>query len=732
MSRFTDDDREWLEPDGLGGFAMGAVNGVRTRRYHGLLLTATTPPTGRMLLVNGFDAWVETASGRYAISSQRYASDTDGHGGVVHPDGASRIESFTTNPWPTWTFRLEDGTLVRQEIVIPHEQAAATVTWRLLETHALDGHDTSDGARLIVRPFLSGRDYHSTHHENGALRSEARHADGVVVWAPYDNEPAIVSRANARYEHQPDWYRRFFYTVERDRGLDDTEDLWSPGWLMWELASPDSEAVWHLQADRKADRKADREAGSDAFEAPILPDVNRLVSDLRETERARRAALTAASPLHRAADAYLVRRGAGRSIVAGYPWFTDWGRDTFIALRGLCLSSGRVDDARDILVEWAGVVSEGMLPNRFPDGGDRPEFNAVDASLWFVAAVQDYCDRAPSASDDARERMMAAVQQILEGYARGTRYGIRLDDDGLLACGEPGVQLTWMDARVGDRVITPRIGKPVEIQALWLNALRTGAGAGNDDSGDSGNRASRDPRWMEIYERGRAAFAARFWNEADGCLYDVVDVDHQPGRVDASCRPNQIFAVGGLTHALIDDADRARRIVDTVERRLLTPLGLRSLAPGSPDYAPSYGGGPEQRDAAYHQGTVWPWLMGAFVDAWLRVRDRTDDARAEARDRFLAPLMRHLDEAGIGHVSEVASAEPPFMPGGCPFQAWSLGELLRISEMLVDPSLDPRWNQRAATRGVMRATRSLKAGSSRSQRSSGSTGTNGIQPDRAS
>jgi predicted glycogen debranching enzyme len=673
------DEREWLEADGLGGFAMGTVSGVRTRRYHALLLTATTPPTGRMVLVNGFDAWIETASGRYAISSQRYAGSSSSSNpgaeanGVVHPDGVSRIESFTADPWPAWTFRLEDGTLVRQEIVIPHDRAAATVTWRLLET----GRGDEKAARLIVRPFLSGRDYHSTHHENGAIRTGARQdpMNGVVVWEPYDGVPAIVSRANARYEHQPDWYRRFFYTAEHERGLDDTEDLWSPGWLTWELGptDADAEAVWYLEAAREATSIA----------PTSIADMTRLVGGVREAERTRRAALTAASPLHRAADAYLVRRGAGRTIIAGYPWFTDWGRDTFIALRGLCLSTGRVDDAREILVEWSGAVSEGMLPNRFPDGGDHPEFNAVDASLWFVAAVQDYCARvdtnvdgdvdgvdiedANGVADDARERMIAAVQQILEGYARGTRYGIRLDDDGLLACGEPGVQLTWMDARVGDRVITPRTGKPVEIQALWLNALLTGA--------------ARDARWRDVYERGRAAFAARFWNDADGCLYDVVDVDHQAGRVDASCRPNQIFAVGGLAHALID-GERARRIVDTVERRLLTPLGLRSLAPGSPGYEPAYDGGPDRRDAAYHQGTVWPWLMGAFVDAWLKVRDRTDEARAEARDRFLAPLMRHLDEAGIGHVSEVASAEPPFTPGGCPFQAWSLGELLRISEML--------------------------------------------------
>jgi glycogen debranching enzyme len=701
MTTYRDDEREWLEPDGLGGFAMGTVSGVRTRRYHGLLLTATTPPTGRMMLVNGFDAWVETASGRYAISSQRYAGGEIAQAGVVHPDGALRIESFTTEPWPTWTFRLEDGTRLTQEIVVPHGEPAAIVTWRLIDGPA------DAKARLIVRPLLSGRDYHSTHHENGALRAEAAQVgasragsgESIIEWRPYDGVPAIVSRANGRYEHAPDWYRRFLYTAERARGLDDIEDLWSPGYLIWDLPaadaggkdldSSDTEAIWHLRTGSTG--------GSDMSE--IETEGLQRASALREAERTRRNALAERGPLQRAADAYLVRRGSGRTIVAGYPWFTDWGRDTFIALRGLCLSTGRLDDARDILAEWSGAVSEGMLPNRFVDAGDNAEFlatgsstaspsrfaradfagaveyNAVDASLWFVIAVHDYFDRAArtgagatgGADDNARERMMTAVQQILEGYARGTRYGIRLDEDGLLACGVPGTQLTWMDARVGDHVITPRIGKPVEVQALWLNALRIGA--------------ANDPRWTTVYEQGRASFVSRFWNDADACLFDVVDVDHRRGEVDALCRPNQIFAIGGLPYPLLD-GDRARLVVDTVERRLSTPLGLRSLAPGAAGYTAFYGGGPAERDAAYHQGVVWPWLIGAFVDAWLRVRDESPQAIAEARERFLAPLMDHLDRAGLGHVGEIASAEPPFTPDGCPFQAWSLGELLRVREML--------------------------------------------------
>jgi predicted glycogen debranching enzyme len=647
MTLFENDEREWLEPDGRGGFASGTVSGVRTRRYHALLLTATTPPTGRMVLVNGFDAWIEIDGRRVALSSQRYEP------GVVTPDGAARIEAFAHDPWPMWTFRVDERIRVRQEIFVPHGESAVVVTWRLVEAEATPPGSRAS-ARLIVRPFLSGRDYHSLHHENTACRQEAATADGLVIWQPYADVPAVISRSNGRYDHRPDWYRNLSYTAERERGLDAIEDLYTPGELTFDLSR--AEAVWRLEA-RPGDSPT---IGADALA---------LVERARANERARRGAFT--TPLARSADAYLVTRGAGSTIVAGYPWFTDWGRDTFIALRGLTLTTGRVDAARDILLEWSGAVSEGMLPNRFPDAGDAPEFNSVDASLWFIVAVEALFDAVAHEdrilSQDDRDRLRAAVHAIVEGYARGTRFGIRTDTDGLLACGVPGSQLTWMDARVGDWTVTPRVGKPVEVQALWLNALRV---AGEDS-----------PTWRKVYDEARAQFITRFWNDEAGYLYDVVDVDHVPGRIDASCRPNQIFAVGGLPERLLD-ADCARRLVATVEHRLLTPLGLRSLAPGEPGYVAHYEGPPLARDGAYHQGTVWPWLMGAFVEAWLRVHGETETARAEARARFLAPLEAHLTTAGLGHVSEIADAEPPFTPRGCPFQAWSVGELLRIEAML--------------------------------------------------
>jgi predicted glycogen debranching enzyme len=655
MTCFEDDEREWLEPDGRGGFASGTVSGVRTRRYHALLLAATTPPTGRMVLVNGFDAWIDVGGCRVALSSQRYAPD------VIAPDGATRIEAFTHEPWPAWTFRIDDTLRVRQEIFVPRDASAVVVTWRLVAGEASPRRDAGP-IRLIVRPFLSGRDYHGLHHENGACRQEAVTAEGLVVWQPYTGVPGVISRSNAIYDHRPDWYRTFIYSAERERGLDDVEDLYAPGELTFDLSR--AEAVWHLEAQTGV---------TDTAAIDPLPLVGRLRADARR----RREGFT--SPLARAADTYLVQRGNGLTIVAGYPWFTDWGRDTFIALRGLTLAVGRIDAARDILLEWSGAVSEGMLPNRFPDAGDAPEFNSVDASLWFIVAVEALFDsvaregRTLATAD--RDRLLTAVHAIVEGYARGTRFGIRMDADGLLACGVPGSQLTWMDARVGDWTVTPRVGKPVEVQALWLNALRV-AGLSS-------------PEWRRAHEIGRRQFAARFWNADAGYLYDVIDVDHEPGRVDASCRPNQIFAVGGLPQPLLDQR-RARRVVETVERRLWTPLGLRSLAPDQAGYVPHYEGAPSARDGAYHQGTAWPWLMGAFVEAWLRVRHDTDTARAEARSRFLAPLEAHLGAAGLGHISEIADAEPPFTPRGCPFQAWSVGELLRVQALLARPTAEPR------------------------------------------
>jgi glycogen debranching enzyme len=662
--------KEWLETDGLGGFASGTGNGIRTRRYHALLLTATTPPTGRVALVNGFDAWIETPNGKFALTSQRYAPD------VIWPDGANRIVEFTHEPWPKWKFRCEDGTEIEQELFVEAGKSTCTVLWRVLGEQR--------NVKLFARPFLSGRDYHSLHRENSNFNFEAHiHADHVA-WRPYQGVPAVVAVSNGIYTHEPCWYRNFIYEEEQARGLDHIEDLASPGLFNWDLSS--GEAVWILTTDIESVHNS---AGELSVREHAL--------DAREYEALHRKQFK--SPLHRAADAYIVRGRQGKTIIAGYPWFADWGRDTFIALRGLCIASGRLDDALNILLSWSAHVSEGMLPNRFPDSGEAPEYNSVDASLWFIIAVGELLGAGaigtladcPSAKqqvaslrDDQRNsratkwtitiadkaRLLSAVEEILSGYTAGTRFGIRQDEDGLLAGGVPGSQLTWMDARIGDWTVTPRVGKPVEVNALWINALHVGA--------------KFSPRWQDESNKAAAAFRTRFWNQDRQCLYDVIDCDHIAGRVDASFRPNQIFAIGGLPLNLLPRG-MAAQIVANTEARLWTPLGLRSLAPDEAGYAPHYLGGVHERDSVYHQGTVWPWLAGAFVEAWVRVRENTDEAKQEARKKFLTPMLAHLNESGLGHMGEIADADLPHTPRGCPFQAWSVGEMLRLEHSVLAP-----------------------------------------------
>jgi predicted glycogen debranching enzyme len=626
---------EWLETDGLGGFSSGTVSGIRSRRYHALLITATAPPSGRVVLVNGFDAWIETESGIYPISSQRYAPD------VIHPDGIKRLEDFQSKPWPRWSFLLEDGRRIQQEIFVLHESSTVAIIWGLTAN--------GTGVKLRIQPFLSGRDYHSLHRENPNFRFDSQIDGQRILWNPYQSIPEIAAFSNGTFSQEPLWYRNFLYTEEQARGLDFTEDLASPGSFLFDLSA--APAVLIFSTDKNL---------------CSAEDVESKATELKNFELQRRKTLD--GRLHRSAASYIVKRVTSKTIIAGYPWFTDWGRDTFISLRGLAIAVGRLDGAEQILSEWAGTISDGMLPNRFPDYGSSPEFNSVDASLWFIIAIHDFLKTSDANHFPIQDRklLQQAGDAILHGYRKGTRYRIHMDEDYLIAAGEPGVQLTWMDAKVGDWVVTPRIGKPVEIQALWLNALRIAA--------------DWSPEWMSLFEKGCENFQQRFWNPEGGFLFDVVDVDHVHGKTDAAFRPNQIFAIGGLPFQIIK-GEQAFEVVEAVESRLLAPLGLRTLAPGSPGYAAHYEGGIPERDGAYHQGTVWPWLLGAFVEAWLRVHGNTDDAKTTARMRFITPLIEHLDEAGLGHVSEITDAEPPYTPRGCPFQAWSLGEMIRMMMM---------------------------------------------------
>jgi predicted glycogen debranching enzyme len=504
---------------------------------------------------------------------------------------------------------------------------------------------------LRARPKLTGRDSHALHQENSLTATEVGGDDGVVRWQPYRDLPAVRAVHSGTYQHAPQWYRRIQFPCEQQRGLEFEEDWWSPG-----------EFRFLLRSGRPAD-----------LVFSIEPDPVGKVESLLRAERSRRR--TRAAPtsltdpftarLWEAAEAFLSLRDGQPTIVAGYPWFTDWGRDTFIALPGLCLVTGRHRIAWQVISAFAGQISDGMIPNRFSDAGEQPEYNTVDASLWFIHAVDRYL--AYSHDLAGVRALWPTIKSILDGYRRGTRYGIRMDQDGLIMAGVPGVQLTWMDAKVGDRVVTPRHGKPVEIQALWIRALSIGMALA---------KKFRDRNYAEQCRLECAlalhSFQERFWYSAGGYLFDVID---GPDGDDPSVRPNQLYALSLVDGVL--SKDQGRRMLAVVERHLLTPAGLRTLAPSDPRYRGRYEGGVSERDGAYHQGTVWPFLLGPFVTAWLKVHGATQTNKRRAR-RWLEGIEPHLDQACLGQVSEIFDGDPPHAARGCIAQAWSVAELLRV------------------------------------------------------
>ena len=635
-------ENEWLETDGLGAFASGTSSGVRTRRYHNILMIAKNPPSERVILVNGFDAWVETPCGTFPISTQAYNDD------VFWPEGFLLRRSFVSTHWPTWIYDLGQSIQIKQELFVPEGIQGTAIRWRVI--------GSASGVKLHVKPFLSARDYHSMHHENDEMNLETRTQNGGLVWQPYSDSPEIFAESTGEFESKPEWFRTFHYEKEAQRGLDSMEDLGCPGELHFELDK--SEAILLLGAGKSFSSQINSAEST----------AERVFKIAHDTELERRQQI---SRIERSAQQYIVKRQDGKTIIAGYPWFTDWGRDTFIAIRGLCLARDDHETARRILVSWANTVSEGMIPNRFPDHGEEPEFNSVDASLWYIIAVYEYWQLLGrmGIDKDAGEskKLESAIEAILQGYSNGTRHRIGKDSDGLIAAGEEGVQLTWMDAKVGDWVVTPRIGKPVEIQCMWINALWIAT--------------KFSPGWKTQLEKAEQSFKEKFWNEDASCLYDIVDENHDAGRVDAAVRPNQIMAVGGLPYSVVE-GERAKAILATVESKLLTPLGLRSLSPDDPEYKAVYSGGVLERDGAYHQGTVWPWLIGPFVEAWFNVNGKSKATADEAKSRFLYPLEAHLETSGLGHISEISDASSPYHPRGCPFQAWSLSEFVRIQKLI--------------------------------------------------
>ena len=651
--------REWLETNGLGGFASSTIAGMNTRRYHGLLTAATKPPVGRVVLLSKLEETLVVAGERYDLSVNRYP-------GVVHPQGHQFLKEFRRDPFPVFTYEA-GGVEIEKRVFMPHGENTTVVEYELRGGAA--------ECELEIRPLIAFRDYHSLTHRNDGLDGAVVMAPGRVTVTPYPGLPALHFGHDARnIEAAGGWYYGFEYDVERERGLDFQEDLFNPFVMLFDLG---------------------RRPAATIIASTEIRGAAQAVS-LRRSEIERRARVVATSPvaeplvqdLVAAADQFIVKRGDLKTIIAGYHWFSDWGRDTMIALPGLTLVTGQAEVAKSILLAFASAMDQGMLPNRFPDTGETPEYNTVDATLWFFEAIRALL-KYTGDCDFVREHLYGCLKEIIDWHIRGTRYGIRVDDDGLLSCGEAGVQLTWMDAKVGDWVVTPRHGKPVEIQALWYNALRV-----MQELARVFHDSPREKGMRELADRARESFNSQFWNQETGCLYDVVNGVER----DVSIRPNQIFAVS-LAYSMLAE-DHARQVAGVVERELLTPVGLRSLAPGDPQYRGRYEGGVVSRDSAYHQGTVWPWLMGPFITAYLKVNGRTDRARKQA-EQWLDGFRDHLSVAGLGQVSEVADGDEPCRPGGCMAQAWSVAELLRAAVEGVFVAAPP---VRAARRKTQSAT----------------------------
>ena len=630
-------EKEWLETNGLGGFASSTIAGLNTRRYHGLLIAATQPPAGRAVLLSKLEETLIIGGKRIDLAANQYP-------GVIHPQGYQYQTRFRLDPFPVFTYHIE-GLEIEKSVFMVQGENTTVVQYRVKAPH--------NSARLEIRPLIAFRDYHNTTHENPALDATVTSQPGLASVAPYRGLPRLFLAHDAdAIETTGSWYRNFEYRAEQERGLDYREDLFNPLTLCFDLGA-DSSAAIIASTERHDSREASR---------------------LRENEIARRAAVADSVPvkdelvrsLVTAADQFIVARGGQKTVIAGYPWFGDWGRDTMIALPGLTLVTGRFDDARSILLEFSKYVDQGMLPNRFPDEGEQPEYNTVDGALWFFEAIRAYAFYARDC-EFVRKRLYDVLTDIIGWHVRGTRYGIRADDSGLLLSGAPGVQLTWMDAKVGDWVVTPRQGKPVEIQAVWYNALRIM----EDFAARFGDFASQK-RYGKMAAAARGSFNRLFWNEKAGCLYDVVD----GGSPDASIRPNQILAVS-LHHSMLARG-RAQSVVEVVTRELLTPYGLRTLARSDPHYVGHYNGDQRARDSAYHQGTVWPWLLGPFLTAYVRVHGGSVEACTQAA-KWLESFRKHLLEAGLGQISEILDGDPPHRPRGCIAQAWSVGELLRAA-----------------------------------------------------
>jgi predicted glycogen debranching enzyme len=627
---------EWLETNGIGGFASSTVSGANTRRYHGLLTAATKPPLGRVTMLSKFEETLIIDGERFDLSANQFPD-------AIAPNGYKHLKSFNLNPFPRWVYEV-NGVELEKSVFMVHGSNTTVVEFKI--------QNSKLKIELELKPLLSFVDYHHLQHETADFNPHFEVSEQLVLIKPTDEMPILYFTHNAvSVEKTGFWYNNFEYAIEKERGFDYREDLFQPFSLTFDL-SEDVVIIASTEPQKLSDALSFRMTEIARRKALILQ--SRVKSDF-------------AKQLVVAADQFIVSRGEGKTVIAGYPWFSDWGRDTMISLNGLTLATNREEIAKQILLEFSKHISQGMLPNRFPDAGETPEYNTVDATLWFFEAIRAYVEKTKDYGF-VREHLYEKLAETIAWHVKGTRYGIFADEDGLLHAGVEGVQLTWMDAKIGDLVITPRIGKPVEIQALWYNALCIMSKFAKH----FGDNADKD-QYDAMASNAKKSFNKLFWNKAEDCLFDVVgDTEN-----DASVRPNQIFAVS-LPNTMVS-VGKARKIVKKVETELLTPFGLRSLSPKDSQYCPIYIGSPFERDSAYHQGTVWAWLIGPFVDAYRKVSP--NGKKTEERiNEILSGFEAHFTEAGLGQIAEIFDADSPHKSRGCSAQAWSVAEVLRVSE----------------------------------------------------
>ena len=636
--------REWLVANGVGGYAMGTVSGIRTRGYHGLLIAALDPPLGRMLMLASLEETLVTQAESFELFTNSWQP------GEVKPNGYQYIESFSLDgTTPVWIYNA-GGVRLEKRIWMQPDVNTTYIRYTLLEANT--------PVEMAIKTLVNHRDHHARSDTSLDLQvSPVEH--GLRIVTPDENAPLYVLSAGADVQPQHDLYENLYLSSEADRGLAARDTNLMAGIFHATLNAGD---ILDIVASTEAEAALDGDPAYQArgaYEQALIAKGPQAAND--------NAALR---QLVLAADQFVVTRtladgSDGCSVIAGYPWFGDWGRDTMISLPGLTLETGSPELAAKILRTFAQFVDKGMLPNRFPDTDENPEYNTVDATLWYFQAIHAYYMHAK----DKRllRELFPVLQEIVDWHTRGTRHNIHVDPtDQLLYAGEPGTQLTWMDAKYNDWVVTPRIGKPVEVNALWYNALAIMADFAHRLGNDS------DAAQYKVQAKQVRLSFNRFWNEATGYCYDVID---GPSGNEAALRPNQLFAAS-LPHSPLTKSQQ-KAIVDACERSLLTPYGLRSLSPTEPGYIGHYGGGTEQRDGAYHQGTVWAWLIGPFVEAHLRVYGNQEQAKA-----FLGPLLQqHLFDYGLGSVSEIFDGNEPYTAQGCPWQAWSVAELLRVSSL---------------------------------------------------